>query len=355
MEYNIGVVAASGYAGGETVRLLSSHPKVKLNYITSRKLISKYFHSVYPNFRNISTLKFEEYNLDNATEKCDIVFLAVPHKISQDIVPELLEAGLKVIDLSADFRIKDEKIYKKYYKKEHSHPELLESAVYGIPELHRDEIKNAELVAVAGCQASSAIYGLYPLIKEGLIQINNIIIDSKTGSSGSGAGFNESSHHPVRANSIRPYKMTGHRHTAEIEQELSLLCSNKEVKVGFSAHGVNLVRGILSTSHVFFDKSIEMDEKTIIKAFRTAFKDEPFLRLVNQKTGIFRLPDPKIIVGTNYCDVGFELDSNMNRIVVLCALDNLVKGTAGNAVQCMNLMCGFPETTGLEFPGYYPL
>lgn len=355
MEYNVGVVAASGYAGGEAVRLLSFHPKVKLNYITSRKLISKYFHSVYPNFRNVSNLKFEEYNLEDAKNKCDIIFLAVPHKISQDLVPDLLEVGLKVIDLSADFRIKDEKVYQKYYKKEHSHPELLESAVYGIPELHRNEIKKADLVAVAGCQASSAIYGLYPLVREGLIQVNNIIIDSKTGSSGSGAGFNESSHHPVRANSIRPYKMTGHRHIAEIEQELAGIGKNKEVKVGFSAHGVNLVRGILSTSHVFFDESIEMDEKTIFKAYRRAFKEEPFLRLVNQKAGIFRLPDPKIVVGTNYCDVGFQLDSNMNRIVVLSALDNLVKGTAGNGVQCMNLMCGFPETTGLEFPGYYPL
>jgi len=355
MEYNVGVVAASGYAGGEAVRLLSSHPQVKLNYITSRKLISKYFHSVYPNLRNISNLKFEEFTIEDAKKKCDVIFLAVPHKISQDIVPDLLEVGLKVIDLSADFRIKDEMVYKKYYKKEHSHPELLESAIYGIPELHRDEIKKADLVAVAGCQASSAIYGLYPLVREGLIQVHNIIIDSKTGSSGSGASFNESSHHPIRANSIRPYKMTGHRHTAEIEQELSFISTNMEVKVGFSAHGVNLVRGILSTSHVFFDESIEMDEKTIFKAYRVALKDEPFLRLVNQKTGIFRLPDPKIIVGTNYCDVGFQLDSNMNRIVVLSALDNLVKGTAGNAVQCMNLMCGFPETTGLEFPGYYPL
>ena len=355
MGYKVGVVAASGYAGGEAVRLLSFHPRVKLNYITSRKLISKYFHSVYPNFRNISNLKFEEYNLENAKNKCDIIFLAVPHKISQDIVPDLLEVGLKVIDLSADFRIKDHEIYKKYYKKEHAHPELLESAVYGIPELHREEIKKAELVAVAGCQASSAIYGLYPLVRKGLIELHNIIIDSKKGSSGSGATFNESSHHPFRANSILPYKMTGHRHTAEIEQELSFLCSNKEVKVGFSAHGVNLVRGILSTSHIFFDKAIKMDEKIIFKTYREAFKDEPFLRLVNQKTGNFKLPDPKIIVGTNYCDVGFQLDSNMNRIVVLCALDNLIKGTAGNAVQCMNLMCGFPETMGLEFPGYYPL
>lgn len=359
MAFNVGVIAASGYAGGEAVRLLSYHPEVNLNYITSRRLMTKYFHTVYPNLRNISKLKFEEYNINSVKEKCDIVFLAVPHKVSQDMVPELLDIGIKIIDLSADFRIKDKDIYQKYYKNEHSHPDLLEKAVYGLPELHREEIKNANLVAVAGCHASSAIYGLYPLIKENLIQVNNIIVDSKSGSSGSGAESNEGTHHPIRANSIRPYKMTGHRHTAEIEQELSIILknkgiSNKIVKVGFSAHGVNLVRGILSTSHVFFEDSTEMDERILFKAYRAAYKDEPFVRLINQKTGIFRLPDPKVISGTNYCDVGFQLDTHMNRIVVLCALDNLLKGTAGNAIQCMNLMCNLPETTGLEFPGVFP-
>ncbi|MFX1394977.1 MAG: N-acetyl-gamma-glutamyl-phosphate reductase [Promethearchaeota archaeon] len=356
----VGVIAASGYTGGEAVRILLSHPKVNLNYITSRKLVSKYFHSVYPNLRNISTLKFEEYNIDKAKEKCDVVFLAVPHGVSQDIVPELLDVGLKIIDLSADFRIKDEKIYQKYYKKEHTHPELLDKAIYGLPELHREEIKKANLIAVAGCHASSAIYSLYPLIKEGLIQTNNIIVDSKTGSSGSGANMNESTHHPIRANSIRPYKMTGHRHTAEIEQELNLILKSKnnqngQVKIGFSAHAVNLVRGILSTSHVFFDDKLDLNEKILFKVYRTAYKDEPFVRLINQKVGIFRLPDPKLIIGTNFADIGFKIDDHINRIVLLCALDNLVKGAAGNAVQCLNIMCGFPETTGLEFPGYFPL
>ncbi|MHA1272306.1 MAG: N-acetyl-gamma-glutamyl-phosphate reductase, partial [Promethearchaeota archaeon] len=184
MVIKAGVIAASGYAGGETVRLLLNHPNVKLTYITSRRLISKYFHSVYPNFRKISDLKFEEYNAKKAAEKCDIVFLGVPHGVSQNLVPELLEVGLKVIDLSADFRLKDKNVYKKYYKKEHEHPELFKKAVYGVPEIYRNQIKNAQLIAVPGCQAVSAIYGLYPLIKENLIQTNNIIIDSKTGSSG---------------------------------------------------------------------------------------------------------------------------------------------------------------------------
>lgn len=356
---NVGVIAASGFAGGETVRLLISHPNVSLNYITSRKMIAKYFHTIYPTLRTLTDLKFEEYNLEKVKEKCDIVFLGVPHGVSQNMVPELLEAGLKIIDLSADFRLKDANIYQKYYKKNHKHPELLSKSVYGLPELHREEIRKSNLVAVAGCHASSAIYGLYPLIKENLIHVNNIIVDSKTGSSGSGAGVNESSQYSIRANSIRPYKMTGHRHTAEIEQELNLVLKSnnvldQEVKIGFSAHAVNLVRGILSTSHVFYKDSIALDDKILYKAFRTAYKNEKFVRLITQKTGIFRLPDPKLIIGTNFVDVGFQIDDHMNRIVILCTLDNLVKGTAGNAIQCMNLMCGFPEAAGLEFPGVFP-
>ncbi len=360
MTINVGVVAASGYAGGEAVRILANHPEVNLNYITSRSLIGKYFHTTYPNFRKILDLKYEEYSIKKVQEKCDVLFLATPHGVSQEMVPEILETGIKIIDLSADFRLKDKEIYKNYYKKEHSHPELFERAVYGLPELHREEIKTSDLIAVAGCQASSAIYGLYPLIKEGLIQTNNIIVDSKTGSSGSGSSVNEATHHAIRANSIRPYKVTGHRHTAEIEQELSLLSSiNKgsthRVNVGFSAHAVNLVRGILSTSHVFYHENKEINERTLFKTYRAAIREEPFLRLINQRTGVFRLPDPKIIVGTNYCDIGFQLDVHLKRIVILCTLDNLIKGTAGNGVQCMNIMLCFPETMGLEFPGCFPL
>ena len=357
MDVNVGVIAASGYAGGEAVRLLNYHPNVNITYITSRRLIGKYFHTVYPNLRNITDIKFEDYNIETAKKKCDVVILGVPHGISQEFIPELRESGLKVIDLSADFRLKDPKIYKKYYKKDHSSKKYFEEATYGMPELHRDEIKKANLIAVPGCQAASAIYGVFPLIKEGLIDPKRIIVDSKTGSSGSGAGHSEASHHPTRANSIRPYKMTGHRHTGEIEQELSLLSiknNDKCVKVGFSAHAVNLVRGILSTCHVFFEERKDIDKRTLFRAYRKNLRNEPFLRLINQRVGVFRLPDPKLVVGTNYCDVGFKIDAHMNRIVALSALDNLVKGTAGNAIQCLNLMYGLPESTGLEFPGYYP-
>ncbi|MBD3196923.1 MAG: N-acetyl-gamma-glutamyl-phosphate reductase [Candidatus Lokiarchaeota archaeon] len=357
---NVGVIAASGYAGAETVRLLLNHPQVNLNYITSRRFVGKYFHTIYPNLRKISKLKFEELDIEEAAEKCDVTFLATPHGISQEFVPTLMERGLKIIDQSADFRLNNKHKYKEYYKKEHGAAYLFKEAVYGLPELHRYEIRNANLIAVAGCHASSAIYGLYPLISEGLIDIEKIIIDSKTGSSGSGATSNKSTHHPVRANSIRPYKMTNHRHTAEIEQELALFKNKNEyennvVRVGFSAHAVNLVRGILSTIHIFYNENREIDNKKLFRIYRKYYENEPFLRLINQNTGVFRLPDPKIVKGTNYCDIGFELDPHMNRIVVLSALDNLIKGTAGNAVQCLNIMNGLDEKTALEFPGFFPL
>jgi N-acetyl-gamma-glutamyl-phosphate/LysW-gamma-L-alpha-aminoadipyl-6-phosphate reductase len=358
MEIDVGVIGATGFTGGEIVRLLHFHPKVNLTYVTSRKLMGKYVSSRNPNLRTITNLKYESYSVEKAKEKCDYLFLCVPHTVSQDMVPPILEAGLKVIDLSADYRLKDKELYKYYYKKEHTSPEFLERSVYGLPEIHRSEIKSADLVAVAGCHAASAIYALFPLIKEDLILLDKIIVDSKTGSSGSGAEVSESSHHPIRANSIRPYKMTNHRHTAEIEQELAIAIRDKNKKnlinIGFSAHAVNIIRGILSTCHVFYDKSNKIDEKVLFKCYRSVYKDEPFVRIIKQASGIFRLPDPKIIAGTNYVDIGFELDPHSNRIVVLSTLDNIIKGAVGNAIQCLNIMTNIDEKTGLEFPGFFP-
>ncbi|MCP4764557.1 MAG: N-acetyl-gamma-glutamyl-phosphate reductase [archaeon] len=355
----VGIIGGSGFAGGTLLQLLLMHPNVEVGLVTSRTLVGKYIHQIHPNLKGISkNIKFELMKKEIIKEKCDFVFLAIPHGTAHLLVPDLLETGVKVIDLSADYRIKKQSVYEKYYVN-HSNPDLLKTAVYGMPELHRDEIKKANLVAGPGCHASSAIYALAPLVNEGLINLKQIIVDSKTGSSGSGHKVTEASHHPFRENSIRAYKMTGHRHTAEIEQELGYLANNTKyeeneytVKVGFSAHGINIIRGILSTCHIFPNK--EVDEKTLIKAYRKFYKDEPFIRFIKQKTGIYRLPDPKLIGGTNYVDVGFELDEHMDRIVALCALDNLVKGAAGNAVQCMNIMAEFNEKAGLEFPGLFP-
>lgn len=356
----VGIIGGSGFAGGTLLQILLMHPNAEVTNVTSRSLIGKYIHSVHPNLRNISkNIKFSALKSQKLADECELVFTAIPHGTAHKIIPDLLEIGLKVIDLSADYRIKDQSIYESYYG-EHTSPEYIDQAVYGMPELHRKDIKNAKLIAGPGCHASSAIYALAPLVNEGIISTDSIIVDSKTGSSGSGHKVSEASHHPFRENSIRPYKMTGHRHTAEIEQELTFV-ENKlsyknsvDVHVGFSAHGVNLIRGILSTCHVFIKNGIEIEEKMLYKAYRKFYRKEPFIRFVKQRTGLYQLPDPKLIGGTNYADVGFELDHHLNRIVALCALDNLVKGAAGNAVQCMNIMTGIDEKTGLDFPGLFP-
>jgi N-acetyl-gamma-glutamyl-phosphate/LysW-gamma-L-alpha-aminoadipyl-6-phosphate reductase len=349
----IGVIGASGFAGGALVQLLLFHKDITLTYITSRSLVGKYVHSKIPTLRGMTDLKFELPNNDLIRQKCDLIFTAVPHQTAHEIVGDILATGVKVIDLSADFRLHKLEDYKEYYG-EHSHPELLSEAVYGMPELHRDQIKKARLIAVPGCQAASTIYALAPLIKEKLIDPNRIIADSKTGSSGSGAEVSEASHHPIRANCIRPYKLVGHRHTAEIEQELSFIAGdNTQVHVGFSAHAVDLTRGILTTTHSF-PLNLKIEEKEIIKSYRKFYSGEKFIRFMKLSSGVFQLPDPKLIMGTNYVDVGFELDTHISRIVSVCALDNLIKGTAGNAIQCMNLVSNFKEDEGLCFPGIFP-
>jgi len=346
----VGIIGGSGFAGSTLAQILTFHPDVELTYISSRRYVGKYIHQVIPNLHNKTRLKFDLPENDLIEEKCDIIFTAVPHHTSHEMIPDLLDLGLKVIDLSADYRLKDLKKYNEYYGN-HSSPSLFKDAVYGMPELYREKIKNAKLIAVPGCQASCAIYALAPLINENLIDRKKIIVDSKTGSSGSGASATEASHHPIRANSIRPYKMTGHRHTAEIEQELSNICG-EDVKVGFSAHAVNLTRGILGTIYSF--PLNEIDERTIIKAYRKFYRKEKFIRFRKMKAGLFRLPDPKLIMGTNYVDVGFELDNHIDRIISLCALDNLVKGTAGNATQCLNIIAGFPQEKGIKQIGMFP-
>lgn len=356
----VGIVGASGFAGGELIRLLTFHPEVELTYVTSRSYAGKLVSTLHPNLAGQTRLKFQGYTPDQAQAQCDLIFLAVPHKAAQNLVPGLLEVGLKVVDLSADFRLRAQRDYEQYYCP-HKCPDLLAKAVYGMPELHKAEIRGADLVANIGCHAGAAIYGLAPLAKEGALPTQPIIVDSKTGSSGSGASVNESTHHPLRSGSIRPYKLVNHRHTAEIEQELSALLpgsASRQVQVGFSAHGINIVRGIASSIHLVYtldeDQFARIDDRFLFKTFRKFYGDAPFLRVVKRSAGVFRLPDPKLIAGTNYCDVGFEIDPHLPRLVVVTALDNLIKGAAGNAVQCMNLMAGFDETTGLTFPGLYP-
>jgi len=346
----VAVVGASGFTGGELLRILFMHRYVEVEVATSRTNAGEYLHTVHPNLRGLTMLRFELPNMDRLT-KCDVVFLSTPAKVSSELTPKLLESGVKVIDLSPDFRLKDPSEYGRWYSWSHPHPELLEEAVYGLPELHRSEIRSARLVACPGCTATAAILGLAPLAKEKLIDGDHLIVDVKIGSSGAGLSRSLSSHHSERANVVRPYAPAGHRHVAEIEQELRRL--GNPVKVGFSAHAVDMVRGILATCHVYPTRSLDI--KDLWKIYRGFYRGEPFIRFVRDKKGLFRYPDPKAVVGSNFCDIGFDIDEHTGRVVVLSAIDNLVKGAAGSAVQCMNIMLGFDEVEGLRVPSLHPI
>ncbi len=347
---NVGVVGGSGYTGGELIRLLLLHPMVNLSFVSSRRFKGKSIGSVHPNLRQHTKIRFKEYNPSRIGDECELVFLSVPHGTSQKYVPELYSMGLKIIDLSADFRLKKLEEYEKYYES-HSCPEYLEKSVYGLPEIHREEIRNSRLIACPGCISTSAILALAPFINSDFISKDFIVIDAKMGSTGAGRTASQSTHHAEREGVIRPYKVTGHRHLAEIEQELSML-AKENVKLAFSAHAVDVVRGILCTIHVPLKR--EVNEKEIGRKLREFYKDEYFIRVIAQKKGLYRLPDPKTLIGSNFCDIGFELDSHMPRLVVLSALDNLMKGAAGQAIQNMNIAMGWREETGLTYPPLFP-
>lgn len=348
----VGVFGASGYVGGELLRLLLAHPRIELTAATSNTYAGEYIHRVHPNLKGQTTLKFMRPEPSKVADLCDILFMATPHGVSSKFVPGLLEVGLRIIDTSADFRLKDPGDYVRWYGWSHSCPELLGESVYGLPELHREEIRGARLVAVPGCMAVAGILALAPIVKSGRVDRSRVVIDFKVGSSGAGAKPSPSTHHAEHYSVVRPYKPVGHRHTAEIEQELSLICGEK-VKVSMSAHAVNMVRGILSTCHTFLvDKMATAD---VWRIYREFYSREPFIRFMRDVKGLYRYPDPKIVVGSNYCDIGFELDDHSDRLVILSAIDNLMKGAAGTAVQDMNIMCGWDEREGLRYSPPHPI
>ena len=345
---SVSVVGGSGYTGGEVLRLLLSHPKVELSQVTSESWSGKYVHAVHPNLRKRCRLRFVAID---ALKKVDLLFLCLPHGMAMNRMEEFLGLATRVIDLSSDFRLRSPADYTTWYQHEHSNPELLREAVYGIPELHREQIREATLVTGAGCLATAAILGLYPLAREGIVETQDIFIEAKVGSSAAGNKSSLATHHPERSGSLRSFQPTRHRHTAEIQQELAL--NGASPRIHFSATATDSVRGILSTVHLLLKQPL--DEKAIWKVYREAYRSESFLRIVKERSGIYRYPEPKILAGSNYCDVGFELDPVEGRLVVLSALDNLMKGAAGNAIQAMNVMYGWEETTGLGFPGLHPV
>lgn len=348
------VVAASGYIGGELVRLLLQHPGVELTLATSRGYADEYLSRVHPNLRGVTDLKFTEYDPSKVTESSDVVFSALPHGESVKLVPELAATGMKLVDLSADFRLKDPSHYRRWYGYEHPSPDLLAEFVLGIPELNRQQVRGARLVSSPGCMAITSILAMAPLLKASSLGIDHerIVVDAKIGSSGAGGKPSVSTHFSERFNVVRPYAPAGHRHSAEIEQVLSSV-SGESVKVSMSAHAVNMVRGILSSCHMFSAGKVQPID--IWKAYRSAYSDSHFIRLVRERKGPFRLPDPKVVIGSNFCDIGFETEERTGRIVAFGATDNLVKGAAGNAVQCMNLMLGFKEEAGLTQVPLHPV
>lgn len=340
------IVGASGYVGGELLRLLLAHPEVEVAQITSERYAGQFAHFVHPNLRGHTDLRFTS---PAKLEPCDVLFLATPHGHAMEHIEEYVEQAERIVDLSADFRLRDAADYVQWYEHEHPHPEYLEKFVYGLPELHRAEMADARYVSGVGCNASVTILALWPLYRRGLVR--ETVIEVKVGSSEGGNKPSPPSHHPERAGVVRSYSPTGHRHIAEVVQELGL--DPGEPKLHFSVTSVGIVRGALATCHCLLGEDIP--EKEAWGFYREDYQDEPFVRLVRAKRGIHRYPEPKLLTASNHCDIGFEADPGNKRLVVIAAIDNLMKGAAGSAVQSTNVMHGWPETLGLEFPGLHPI
>lgn len=342
----VGIVGASGYTGVELARLLCRHSKVQLTVATSRQFAGRAMAEVYPSLRGLVDLVCEETSGAELADKADVFFTAVPHQTAMAIVPGLLEAGKKVIDLSADFRIHSEVVYEQWYQA-HTAKEYLKEAVYGLPEIHRHKIPSARLIANPGCYPTSVILGLAPLLKAGLVRSERIIIDSKSGTSGAGRGAQVASLYCEVTDGFKAYKVAEHRHTPEIEQELGSLCG-QEVVVSFTPHLVPMSRGILST--IYADLAEGVTTAQIAEAYKEHYAAEPFVRLCPAGT----YPATQHIRGANFCDIGFKVDVRTGRVIILSAIDNLVKGAAGQAVQNLNLICGFSESEGLMIAPLFP-
>jgi N-acetyl-gamma-glutamyl-phosphate/LysW-gamma-L-alpha-aminoadipyl-6-phosphate reductase len=341
----VSIAGGSGYVGGELLRLLLDHPEVKVGQVTSERFAGQYASSVHPNLRGRANVRF---NSLAALEPCDVLILALPHGHAAREIENFNRLARRIIDASADFRLRDAQTYERWYGVEHASPLWLERFVYGLPELNRAEIREARYASGVGCNATAVNLALLPLARAGVIDTERgVIAEVKVGSSEGGNEPNQASHHAERSGVMRSFAPVGHRHTAEIEAALSL------EQVHLSITSVEAVRGALATCHVFLrDKLTERD---LWRIYRQHYQSEPFIRIVHERGGIHRHPETKILAGSNYADVGWALDERTGRIVALCAIDNLMKGAAGTAMQCLNLMCGFAEQTALGFAGLHPV
>lgn len=334
------IVGASGYVGGELLALLHNHAQIKVTQATSESFGGKPLSLVHPNLRGIYPLKFIR---KTDLKPTNILFLCLPHGKTASEIENLSRLADMIVDTSADFRLHDIESHRKWYDEETLVPHWRNKFVYGLPELERQNLKTAKYISGVGCNATATNLGLYPLAKAKLI--DHVVADIKVGSSEGGAKVSTASHHPERVGSIRSFAPTDHRHQAEICQELHL----SEDQLYFSVTALPIVRGILATLHVFLKE--KLDEKDIWRLYNQTYKEEPFVRIVREREGIYRYPEPKVVTGTNFCEIGWKLDSHGNRLVVMSAIDNLVKGAAGSAIQSINIACGFDETEGLKFIG----
>ena len=338
----VSIVGGSGYTGGELLRLLLFHPQVQIAQVTSERQAGKFVASAHPNLRKITRLKFVSVE---ELQPCDALFLCLPHGQAMRRLNDFVAIADMLVDLSADFRLADAEQFEKWYGRAHACPQRLDEFVYGLAEVKREHLRGATRIACGGCNATATILALYPLHLQNLLE--SVVVEVKTGSSEAGNTASDSSHHPERSGVVRSYKPTGHRHQAEMQQALG------DAEIHFSATSIEMVRGILATCHVFLPRDI--DEKDVWKIYRDAYNAEPFIRLVKERSGVHRFPEPKLVAGSNYCDIGFERDPHSNRLVVISALDNLMKGAAGQAVQAFNIARGLAEDTGLTFPGLHPV
>jgi N-acetyl-gamma-glutamyl-phosphate/LysW-gamma-L-alpha-aminoadipyl-6-phosphate reductase len=339
------IVGGSGYVGGELLRLLLGHPHVAVRQVTSRSQAGRFVHASHPNLRSSTDLKF---TAPDGVERVDVLFLAQAHGNTARQIDRWAGLADRLVDTAADFRLRDPATYAEWYGEPHAAPGWPARFVYGLPERRRDQLRGASYVSGVGCNATVTTLAVGPLVDAGLVE--RVVADVKVGSSEGGSVPNAASHHPERSGAVRSFMPAGHRHQAEIRQELG-----DGFELAFSVTGVELVRGALVTAHCALRDPVT--ERDLWKLYRDAYAREPFLRLVSARSGVHRFPEPKILAGTNWCDVGFAVDERAGgrRVVVIAALDNLMKGAAGTAVQCLNLMCGFEETCGLGFPGLHPI
>ncbi|MHA2282102.1 MAG: N-acetyl-gamma-glutamyl-phosphate reductase [Promethearchaeota archaeon] len=343
-----GIMGSTGYVGSELVRILYHHPEVEINVLTSKNHVDQAFNSVYQNFNNICEIRCEENDLVKVANQLDIVFLALPHGVTSRILTNPVLQNVKIIDLSADFRLKSKELYEKWYSTKHYNEFLLSKAVYGLSEWKRKQITSSRLITNPGCYPTCALLCLLPLIKEGIIEEENIIIDAKSGVSGAGRTLSLTTHFAECNESIKAYNVLTHRHTPEIEGQLSELLEN-EISITFTTHLVPMNRGILCTCYGNLKRAYDYEE--LRKIYEKYYQNEFFIRLT--KKGVY--PDTKWVKGSNYCDIGFTVDEDKGKIIIIGAIDNLIKGAAGQAVQNMNLMFNLEENIGLKSIPIFPI